>query len=128
VRFGRDTSRRVILGGSDTGGRSAGSCCFEHGEWYLYRLDIKAGMFRNSHERYAIGGFGRNHILLGDTLIQITEINHRRRFPKTTCLNGIVEETDQQPGASHNLCWQGKAQPNYQTKQETGNRQYTVAD
>jgi len=61
VWFGCDTSRLVILSGSDVGGRSAGSCCFEHGEWYLYRLDIKAGMFRNGHESDGI--FANDHLL-----------------------------------------------------------------
>jgi len=54
-------NRPVILSGSDLGGRSAGSCCFEHGEWNLYRLDVKAGMFRNGHERDGI--FANDHLL-----------------------------------------------------------------
>jgi len=38
-------SKWVILGGSEVGDRTAGGCGFEHSEWYLYCLDIKAGMF-----------------------------------------------------------------------------------
>ena len=40
-----------MFGGSHASGRSAGSCCFEHGEWYLYCPDMKAGMSRDGRER-----------------------------------------------------------------------------
>ena len=53
-------NRQVILSGSNVGGRSADRCCFEHGEWYLRCLDVKAGMFRNSHERNR--AFANDHL------------------------------------------------------------------
>ena len=40
-----------MFGGSHVSGRSAGSCCFEHGEWYLCCLDMIAGMSRDGRER-----------------------------------------------------------------------------
>jgi hypothetical protein len=56
VRFWYDMTEQADLGGSSAGSRSVGNCCgFKRGEWILYDLQIKAGMFRNGHKS-GLGG------------------------------------------------------------------------
>src|SRR5208337_1735413 len=51
---GTHANRWVIVSGSNKSGRSAGNCCFERAESDFYCLDMKAGMFRDGCEGYAI--------------------------------------------------------------------------